>query len=432
VTRERPRNVLGWTWAASSLLHVALIGGFGWLALRSVAAPPAPTPPRQAGEGTVAIELPGVAEGTLVTDHQVVPEGDPPKVAGGVVSPELDDRHLGRGGAPRAAEDATNLSDRDEHAHLTQDLLNRLDRDQQQRLRTSRDRQSWEDRRSSKDPMEMSFLASGDGTRAARRAPSPVDPSRGAARPDAASARGGAVGISDEVVGAPESGATLGADREGAEASVSGQGVRDGRAGADHRASARVMRARPDVVVAAVSIPAARRGRPRDDVDSDQEVARTIRSIVHASTAAGARGEGTGGVSGEGDPGADGRAGAGTRSRPFGAGDEEWWDFDTTDPRLLGYFRRIHGKIDPLWRHAFPTEAALDLRQGVVVLSVTIAADGAVAVDWPPARPSGVPAFDRNCYDVVRGAGPFDPIPKSLGVTELHVRMPFDARNPVR
>ena len=62
----------------------------------------------------------------------------------------------------------TNLSDRDEQAHLVPDEMNRLDRDQQQRVRSSRERASREDRRASKEPMELSFVASGDGRRASR------------------------------------------------------------------------------------------------------------------------------------------------------------------------------------------------------------------------------------------------------------------------
>lgn len=104
---------------------------------------------------------------------------------------------------------------------------------------------------------------------------------------------------------------------------------------------------------------------------------------------------------------------------------------NTNDPRLLPYFRGIHQKLDPLWAHAFPLRAALDLRQGTVIFAVTISANGEAHVDWPPLRPSGVPEFDQNCFDAIRRASPFDPIPAALGTRELHVRMPFDAQNPV-
>ena len=49
------------------------------------------------------------------------------------------------------------------------------------------------------------------------------------------------------------------------------------------------MHARPSVAEAKPSIPAVRNGRPNDNVDSDQEVSNTVRSLVQAS-AAGATG----------------------------------------------------------------------------------------------------------------------------------------------
>jgi hypothetical protein len=412
-------------------LHVGLIGGFGWLALRSLeernARALAPPP---SADRTIAIELPVFATGTLEADRPPDPHGDPPRFFGGALEAQLDDARQGRGGVPTSSDRPTNLSDRDEQTHLTPDLINRLDYDQQQRIKSASERMTWEDRRASKEPMELSFLASGDGPRAERRDPTESDPSRGARFSASPSVRGGVVG-SAPLDGALDPRSEIGSEHEGSLESASGLGVHDGRVGTVHRAGANVMHARPDVVLAAVSVPATRHGRPRDDVESDQEVAATLRSIVHASTAAGFQGAGSGGVAGGGAPGAGGRTGAGSTGRPIGPGDSEWWDLNTSDPRLLPYFRRIHQKLDPLWAHAFPLWATFDLQQGTVIFTVTIAASGDVHVDWPPLRASGVPEFDHNCYEAIRRAAPFDPIPAVLGVSELHVRMPFDARNPV-
>jgi TonB family protein len=421
-----------WAWGASVALHVALISGFGWLAFRSIEQKrsiPVAVPPPAGGDGTIAVELPGVTEGTLAALRPPDPKGDPPRYFGGAPRAQLDDSKQGRGGAPTTTDRPTNLSDRDERVHLTPDPLNRLDLDQQQRIRSAADRATREDRRASKEPMELSFLASGDGERAERRTPTESDPNRGARMSAAASVQGSARGVADRADAVAEG--VAGSEREGSLASAPGLGVHDARAGSTHRAGAHVMHARPDVVLAAVSVPATRHGRPRDDIESDQEVATTLRSIVHASTAAGAPGDGTGGVAGGGDPGAGGVLGAGSSGRPVGPGDSEWWDLNTNDPRLLPYFRRIHQKLDPLWANAFPLRAALDLRQGTVIFAVTISANGEARVEWPPSRPSGIPEFDRNCYDAIRKASPFDPLPEALGTSELHVRMPFDEQNPV-
>jgi hypothetical protein len=435
VSSERGRNILGWTWAASVVLHVGLIGGFGWFALRSLeakeaaAARAAPAPPAGAG-GLIAIELPGVAEGSLLTEHRPDPKGDPPQFFGGAPTARPDQEARGRGGERSVDAPATNLSDRDDRLRRTLDPIDRLERDQAQRIKSDHERASWEDRRSSKEPMELSFLASGDGTRAERRTPSPRDPSRGGAAHSTASTQGGALGDRPRPEeDGPEARIDAGADHEGSLESAPGMGVHDAHADRDHRLGAHVMRARPDVVIAAVSVPAARRGRPRDDIDSDPEVATAVRSLVHTSTAGGVLGDGHGGSAGGGEAGAGGRAGVGSMGRPMGPGDSEWWDLNTNDPRLLPYFRRIHSKLDPLWAHAFPLEAALELRQGTVIFDVTIAHDGSASPVWPPRRPSGVPEFDRNCFDAIQRASPFDPIPAELGASELHVRMPFDAKN---
>ncbi len=418
-------------WGVSLALHVGVIGAFGWLALHSMdtrSLPPKAPPPTAV---TLAIDLPEVAEGALVAPAQPDPRGAPPKPFGGAHKPTLDDELRGHGGQPTTSSRPTNLSDRDELAHLVTDDSNRLDRDQQQRLRSSRERASREDRRASKEPMELSFVASGEGARLERRTPSARDPSRGGAASASPSVQGGAPGAEASADGDRTARVVNGVVVEGALTRAAGLGVHDGRVGLDHRLDARVARARPDVILAAVSVPSARRGRPSDDVDSEQEVSLTLRSIVHASTAAGVAGSGTGGAEGGGDPGAGALTGAGSKGRPIGPGDAAWWDLDTNDPGLVPYFRHIHQRLDPLWRQAFPLSAALALRQGTVIFNVTIDASGDAHPQWPPARPSGVPEFDRNCYDAILRGSPYGPIPASLGVSVLHVRMPFDAQNPV-
>jgi TonB family protein len=97
----------------------------------------------------------------------------------------------------------------------------------------------------------------------------------------------------------------------------------------------------------------------------------------------------------------------------------------------MPYFRKLHAKLDPLWANAFPRSAMLELKQGTVILEFTIDENGTAKVSWPPLRPSGIEEFDRNCADAIRRASPFDPIPASLGVKQLKVRAPFDAKSPI-
>jgi len=358
------------------------------------------------------------------------PVGAVPRVSGGPTVPRVDTGRDGRGGDPTVARAASHLADLDERMLLTQGTVNRIDRDQVARVRTQVERASWEDRRSTTHPMDLAFLSSGELARLERRAVAAHDPSRGVLRSEPSSLPGGPPGVSER--SGTELAGTVGTLRAGASVVSPGAGVRDGLAGLDHRTSAAVASARPAVATAPPSVEALVRARPRDDIDSEQELTSKVQALVHASTAGGLVAKtGLGGSGGGGDPGALGLAGAGSHPTALGDGSSDWFDLSSTDPRVVAYFRRFHSKVDPLWANAFPRSAMLDLKQGTVILDVTIAADGTARVAWPPERASGVDEFDRNCADAVRRASPFDPIPPELGLSMLHVRAPFVAKNPI-
>jgi TonB family protein len=427
--------VHGATLVASVALHLALGGGLFWLALRSLSAQPGQLEREApaaviAPTATIAVELPTVGDGIVLEDRLVDPTGEPPTPSGGATVPRLDTGAPGHGGDERTAQPALNLADGNERMRLSPDLVNRLDRDQLQRLRVARVRQSWEDRRATTHPTELTLVVTGPGRLLERRPMSPAEPSRGSLQSPAASIRGGEIGAgpaddpgeTERRAGGAEAGSLRGAP---------GAGVAESRAGLDHRASAPIGSARPDVTRGPVAVPANEPSRPRDDVDSDQEVATTVRSLLHASTAGGAPGEGSGGNGGGGEAGAGASAGAGSRARPMGVGEGDTFDFWTSDPRLVTYFRQLHARIDPLWANAFPKSAMLELKQGTVILSFTVYADGRASVHWPPVRPSGIDEFDRNCADAIRRAAPFPPIPRELGVSTLTIRAPFVASNPI-
>jgi TonB family protein len=427
-------KVHGLTIAASVAFHAALGGLFSWMAFRSVDAD-APTAtidhyaPSRA-PSAVRLELPSIGEGILVEDERANPIGEPVRVNGGDIVAHLDTGSPGHGGETTASTPAVNLADRNDRLRLSPDLLSRIDRDQLQRLRVASVRQSWEDRRSTTQPTELTLLVTGSGPVLERRAPSPREPSRGVLLSPAAGVRGADIGTTSlDVAG------DLTQNRGGAQLGsidgAPGLGLRSARAGADHRVSAPIGSARPDVTQAAVAIPAIDPARPKDDVDSQQEVATTVRSLVHASTAGGQEGEGQGGSGPGSDPGAGGAIGSGSIGRPLGVGEADVFDYYTNDPRLLPYFRQIHAKIDPLWADAFPKSALLELKQGTVILEFTVFADGHLTVSWPPARPSGIDEFDRNCAAAIRRASPLPPIPNKLGLRSVRIRAPFVAVNPI-
>jgi TonB family protein len=429
--RARTRSVLGWTWFASLAAHAAFAAVLAWVAYRALHAERAAEtlPPPAAHPAPRALELPAVSDGLLFVERERDPAGEEVRPSGGADVPRVDDGARGRGGEATVEQKALNLADRDERLRLSPDLLSRLDRDQISRIDVRGARSAWEDRRSTTKPMELTFLASGDAERMERRPKAATDPSRGALDAPRAARHGGDLGAAHVEGDLPLR--AEGARTQGSAARSPGRGVREAEPGVVHRASSPIARARPMVIEGPVSVPATERARPRDDVDSEQEVATTLRSLVHASTAGGLAGRGVGGTSGGGAPGAGGERGEGSTSRPLGTGFGDYVDIGTRDPRLMPYFRKIHARIEPYFRDAFPKSALLELKQGTVILDFVVTENGTARVVWPPIRPSGIAEFDRNCAEAIRRAAPFDPLPKELGVRSIRIRAPFVASNPM-
>lgn len=386
------------------------------------------------GEGLLEVDVAGEADGEQLAEGEDGPTTSAkPDRHGGVTVARADERHAGQGGERHGAS-AVNLADAVEPIQRTPDAASHRDRDQEQRLATSRRRASRDDRRATTHPMELTFLASGTFERVERRPLDPRDPSRGSLIAPTAAVLGGEPGARAELASMSAFGPSRGADERGGERASPGVGVRDGREGDDHRSAARIARSRPSVVEAAPAVPASMHARPNDTVDSDQEVSRMVASEVHASFAGALPGSGVGGSEGATATPGYGGGGRGSVSRPMGTGDGEIFDWNTSDPHLAPYFRRLHAKIDPLWRDAFPRWAIAELQQGTVILEFVIALDGRARVLWPPVRQSGFPEFDRRCAEAIRHAAPFDPLPPELragGRTELRIRAPFEAKNPI-
>lgn len=376
------------------------------------------------------VDAPALAVDSIAVDETSIdwPGAALPRSGGAMVA-HTDSGPPGRGGDPSDRLQALNLADTDDRLRLSPDLTNQLDRDQIQRLRVSRSRASLDDRRSTTHPAELALVAIGPGSIHERRPLSPTVPSFGATDPERASrlgaAREAAAPHPDDAANEPAGGS----DRIGTWIERTGEGLRDSPVGSDQRIAVPVGDARPSVAQARVAVPASERARASDDVDSEQEVATTIRSLIHASTVGGVPGDKGGGSAGGGAAGAGGESGATSRARTLGDGDAI--DYFTDDPRFLTYFRQIHRRVDPLWVDAFPKSALLDLKQGTVILEFTIYGSGQAVVSWPPLRSSGIDEFDRNCAEAIRRAAPFPPIPRELGVDVLRIRAPFVARNPI-
>jgi hypothetical protein len=353
----------------------------------------------------------------------------PPR--GGRTVARADGEQLGRGGE-LAGEAAENLAEAAERMRFAQDLQDRLDRSQLNRVRNSLRRISWENLRAAREVQELTFVASGQGTRMLRTVPV-ANPSKGVREASTALALGGQLGAFEvtPLTGAGETPASAAGNAE-----YAGQlqprpalGDHAGAIDAPLVAGAAIGSARPSVHESTPSVAALRMGRVEDRMDSDQAVATTLRALVRESPAGGNGGTGAGGTLGGGLAGADGRAGAGAKAIVLGpGGGNAWLDLDAGDPNLLPYYRRLRAKIDPRIANAFPRAAAAELRQGYVVLQLIITKAGVLRVIWPPVRASGIVEYDQNCRAAVESASPFEPIPDSLGASELRVKVTFRAQ----
>lgn len=423
--------------ATSVVLHAVGLAAGAWLLSRSLSAPAGRDAPRaQEVEVTVdappAIELPAMSAAGQGEKPDPEARPRPARVlpGGGERLPRPDQRRAGRGGSHLATQQALNLADSNDELMLDRDPMNRLDRSQVQRLQTADARRSLDDRRATPQPMELSFLASGSGSLPERRNPSNVRPANGAFVGSLPAQRGGTLGgpaILDPGRGPePSEGSAV----NGSEAARTGQGSPFAAAGSRYQRDAAVALARPWVPQARAAVPAPERGRPHDTLDSSQEVASAVASLIHASSAGGRiAANGPGGEPSPGRPGSGGTAGPGSRS--LATGDGPGLARSTGhDPALLGYFRGIVRRVDPYWRDAFPNWAIAEGRGGIAIIGMTLQQDGRV-VSLRVVRGSGITDFDRNVIAALERAGPYGPLPGALGRGPVTVNVSFDALNPI-
>ena len=131
---------------------------------------------------------------------------------------------------------------------------------------------------------------------------------------------------------------------------------------------------------------------------------------------------------GHGDSTGAGRGGkAGRRGDATGERDGLPLWLHTPDRRYVRYFRKIHGKIQPLW--VFPRRLEVQLLQGDAQVRFTIHASGKVT-NIRLKKSSGFPQFDRLVLGAVAKAAPFAPIPRGLG-KRLTIVAPFEFHNPM-
>jgi len=339
--------------------------------------------------------------------------------------PRPDTQNAGRGGTTEATQKALHLSDSVEGLTLEPDPTRFTPSSQLSRLDTDDERASREDRRTTPHPMELSFVASGPGTRALRLDPSPTDPAAGAlgAIPVQEGAKRGELEPpSDGFFRADTGSSHLGAARVSRDA----LGIDRGTRRADFRRTAAIAVARPSIRESRASVATTNRGRASDTVDSTQAVASFSQALLTASTAGGTPGHGPGGTDASGNPGTNGTTGEGSRARASGEGGT---GADAADLGIRGYAAAVTRKVYPYWEDAFPMWARAEGRGGVAVIGVTLSSDGSVR-DLRVLRGSGIPEFDHNVTIALEHASPYGPLPAAIRQNGLTLNIAFDATNP--
>ena len=358
----------------------------------------------------VEVELPRFDPSASDNEREseaVESQPEPPPAGGGPLVRHPDTEQAGRGGSRTAPQSATNLASHIDPINLEPDQLTHLDRSQVQRLRTAAERRSWDDHRSTPNPMQLTFLATGPGSVRERRSPG-------------SAARGSvAGGVATPLGGAPGSAATEdGANAESARgAAVAGShqaeplaGALSAAPGAVPAGGASVLLARPSVMRARPALPTEVRARPSDTDDSSQAVAARVAALIHASTIGAPLGPGVGGEPIGGRPGRSGNEGMGSHSAAggFGPGPDV-----ANDPGLQGFFAGLKQRVNDQLRRAFPDWAIEQGRSGHVIFEMAVQADGRLE-HVRMLRPSGIDEFDGNVLIGVRRIASFGPVPKAL------------------
>lgn len=405
--RVRWQNALGPAFAASIVLHWALLIG-----LRSGEQHFALEPGESEAE-PVWVELQGAASPAIVSrtregsDGKHVHEREQLRDSAPAAS-KLDTPSAGSGRP--AAQPAVNLASRPAHVSLRREAPNHPRVDQVQRLRTNNRRATWDERRATPNPMLLSLLNTGNGNRELRRPDGLAPPSRGQQG-----------GRSLQAKPAPAE-ASHQPDLPTEQQAASPQRISSFSPQRDQRRAA-VKRSRPDVQQARPAVPAFRRDRPHDTVDSSHAVAQRIASFIASSTAGGEAGEGYGGHAGPAEGVGQGAQQWGSRSRHSGVNQGDGVGVDPAVSAYLGYVRQ---SLRRLIAPSFPRTAKAQGRSGMAIVGFVIAAQGDLT-QIELKRPSGIADYDGNLLRALHGTR-LRPPPDGMAPVSLSMR--FDAVNP--
>ena len=382
--------------------------------------------PRAKPAAELEVELPHFDPNASDSERESKPQEETtalPPAGGGPLVRHPDTEQAGRGGSRTTLLTATNFASHIDPINLEPDPLTHLDRSQVQRLRTAAERRSWDDHRSTPNPMQLTFLATGPGRLQERR--TLENAARGSIAGSLPTPVGGAPGSAADAAGI-DAASLPGAAVAGMQQADSLKGARSAAPGSTPSSGGIVLMARPWVMRARPALPTEVRERPSDTDDSSQAVAARVAALVHASTIGAPVGPGVGGEPSGGLPGRSGTEGMGSHTTPSGFGP----GLDTfNDPGVQGFMASLKQRVDDQLLRAFPDWAIEEGRSGHVIFELTVLADGRLD-RVRLVRPSGIDEYDGKVLTGVRRIPTFGPLPKAFGPRAL-ITYSYDSLNHV-
>lgn len=421
-----------WWWLASLLVHASLLG----VAVAAKVPEPTEAPPFNRVEfelTTQPLDTPPLPPQEQNRDGGITlaPQRPEPRLGGSRTAQNIDSVERGEGGDRRSLEQGRLMAHRSESVNLSTDLQNTLSADQVQRLRTSRQRSSWQNDRRTPHEGDDAWVSLSHGELWFRVPQANVSPMLGA---QVIAGRAANDGQAQQVVAPVERGQTI-APQPQQQLQAQGTIARLTAGTAETRGTA------PRVAgVTAFSQPNVQQGhasttsentfdRPQDDADTAALATSLARSVLNATVHDGRENAaGVGGVGGGGHAGSGGGVGEGGHSRAFGEGDGIL-SLSSPDERYRRYFLQLRRRLGALTRGLLPEEDALALRQGTMILELQVDVNGTLHVQRF-ARHSGLAGYDSNVQRALDGASA-PPIPPAVSTSALRVRYELTSLNPI-
>ncbi|MDW8246416.1 MAG: energy transducer TonB [Sandaracinaceae bacterium] len=334
----------------------------------------------------------------------------------------------GDGGSPEAIQLVAEIAP----ITLVSTPTNALDLFQVQRIHTSSESASYENRRATPNPQNDFFLASGQGESEARLPPSA---SKGDARAWSLRARDFRMQHSSHQSSPPSSNNKEEGFQENNPAlsesvlkrSFGGaQGEPQSRRSGGHRGAP--AHGRPPLDRGPAATLSETTGRPQDSVDAELLAASLVESAIDASLRRG-RGAGTRGGEeiGKGEGSGQGRGEGGWAEALFAGEGMGAWGAQRPVSWLLAQKQKIEERL------VFPRPRQLARDQGTAVVVLVVKRDGSLLRPPRIIRSSGFADLDEAALRAIRESLPFEPIPSEWlpGRATLALTIPIRFSNPL-